>query len=287
VAPDDQNCAPSTVVSYALQPGHGPVYYPTTADVNCLYAQILRHVKGAGPLLRKGFYVSPAQHVPSILRDFTGGLGFLVRQATGLVGVGENALAVGEEVAGPARVIMSAPQVVGAAVLATALYIVTDPATPVGEDTAERRGVRYLYHYTFADRIKSILASGLNASDPANGDAQFGPGQYLTDLTPEESQTLTRFQHSAALFKIPFNWNRGQAYPPYSPVGWIRIDVDHPTSLFAVRVAPLFSSRFPGRSIFLVPGTARLPLANRERGTGTLIFRPGRSGLQYKGTPFA
>jgi len=134
VAPDDKNCAPSTVVSYALQPGHGPVYYPTTADVNCLYAQILRHVKGAGPLLRKGFYVSPAQHVPSILRDFTGGLGFLVRQATGLVGVGENALAIGEEVAGPARVIISAPQVVAAAVLATALYIVTDPATPAGGD---------------------------------------------------------------------------------------------------------------------------------------------------------
>jgi len=281
VNPDDKNCAPSTVISYALQPGHGPTYYPTMADVNCLYAQILRRVKGAGPLLRKGFYVSPAQHVPSILQDFTGGLGFLARQATGLVGVGENAVAVGEEVAqGPGRIIIAAPKnpvLLGAAVLATALYIVTDPATPVGEDTAERRGIHYLYHYTFARNIPSIVAQGIRPSLAVNGDAQHGDGQYFTDLTPEESSTVTRYQHSYALFRRQFKWGGGRYA---SQVGWLKIDIDNPTKLFVVYAGPLYGNRFPGRGIYLHLSQQNLPVYNRIEGTGTVTFAPTARGFR-------
>jgi hypothetical protein len=54
-----------------------------------------------------------------------------------------------------------------------------------------------LFHYTRAKNIPLILSpnSGLRPSLIVNGDAQWGDGQYFTDLRPEESSTVTRHQH--------------------------------------------------------------------------------------------
>ncbi len=103
-------------------------------------------------------------------------------------------------------------------------------STPVAQaDTRTRRGqVRFLYHYTFARNIRPIEYAGeLWASLPENGDAQHGPGQYLTDLTPEEASTADRFTVSRALFNTPFHWSPGK--PPYPDIGWIKIDVGRST----------------------------------------------------------
>jgi hypothetical protein len=100
----------------------------------------------------------------------------------------------------------------------------------------------YLYHYTSVERIPLIIATGLGpsiqiAGDPKS-DAQLGDGQYLTDLTPAESSTVTRFQHSAALFKSPWKWGGNDRIT----IGWIKINVH---DLPVARKAPLFGQRFP------------------------------------------
>jgi RHS repeat-associated protein len=147
-------------------------------------------------------------------------------------------------------------------------------------DVQTRRDDRqpiYLYHYTRVERIPLIIATGLRPSIRIPGapksDAQWGDGQYLTDLTPTESATVTRFQHSAALFKTPWMWGGNGKIN----VGWIRIDV---RGLPVKRVAPLFGKRFPGRSIYLITSTVRLPLTNRVAGTGFIMFQPSRSGIR-------
>lgn len=64
-----------------------------------------------------------------------------------------------------------------------------------------------LYHYTLASRGAQVLSSGiLYASLEENGDAEYGPGQYFTDLTPSESSTVTRRQHAYTLYSIPMKW---------------------------------------------------------------------------------
>jgi len=284
VEPDDQNCRLTTqanIIAGILSPRMPAVFYPSQADANCLYAQILRYVPNGGSLLRKGFFVSPAKHVPTVLPSFILGVGATVqRLTTGVVEIGEHAgeaIATGTEQVGGGAVLGLGGEVLLAAGLATAAYIVTDPAKPVGEDTAESRGVRFLYHYTFARNIPSIITQGIRPSLAANGDAQHGDGQYLTDLTPAESSTVTRYQHSYALFRRQFKWGGGRYA---SQVGWVRIDIDNPTRLFVVDVGPLFGNRFPGRRIYLRPSDKSLPVYNRIGGTGTVTFAPTARGFR-------
>ncbi|NJO83982.1 MAG: hypothetical protein HC828_15130 [Blastochloris sp.] len=157
--------------------------------------------------------------------------------------------------------------------------IAEDLQTDVQPQENNDRKPTYLYHYTSVDRIQSIIASGLNPSvrdlnDPKS-DAQWGDGQYLTDLTPEELSTVTRQQASAALFKSPWKWG---APPNALPqIGWIKIKV---RGLSVQRVAPLFGQRFPQRSIYLIPGANALPLSSRVGGTGVVTFAPGPTGYR-------
>ena len=135
----------------------------------------------------------------------------------------------------------------------------------------------YLYHYTPAENISNILASGLHPStrDPNNprSDAQWGDGQYLTDATPEEAECVTRQQFSYALFKIPWMFKAAPASLP--TIGWLKIDV---TDLPVQAVAPLFGQRFSGRSIFLNASQSSLPMIDRVVATGTITFQPGPKG---------
>ncbi len=134
----------------------------------------------------------------------------------------------------------------------------------------------YLYHYTPVENIPGIIATGLNPSkrDPADpkSDAQWGDGQYFTDLTPQEASTGTMFQLSRTLYNGPWHWGKRTR----TDIGWIKIDV---SGLPVVRVASTFSSTYGPRSIYLNPTSMPLSLNGRVGGTGTVIFQPSPQDL--------
>lgn len=120
VPPDDQNCAISTVddaLSRILSTNKSPIYYPTEADKTCLYQEILRDIPGARSALPKGFYVSPARQVRTVIHR--GGSVF-DRAFTGVVAIGDGALSVAEDaaqaVAAAENIVGSAGQTIGRAV---------------------------------------------------------------------------------------------------------------------------------------------------------------------------
>jgi hypothetical protein len=155
--------------------------------------------------------------------------------------------------------------------------LTSDQADVRTQPRDDEQAPRYLYHYTRFEFIPLIIATGLRpsiriAGDPKS-DAQWGDGQYLTDLTPEESGTVTRSQHSYALFKIPWKWGGSGNMT----VGWIQIAVQ---GLPVDRVAPLFGRRFPHRSIYLNESILSLSLANRVTNIGSVLFQPSPSGYR-------
>jgi len=148
--------------------------------------------------------------------------------------------------------------------------VLTDVGDLVDEDDSQ---YITLYHYTRVENVDSILAAGLRPSLLSSGrDAQQGDGHYFTDLTPEESSTLTRGQHSAALFVSQWQWG-GQ--PPLPIVAWIEISVPQQN---VQRVAPLYGQRVSYRSIYLSPSSSILPIASYVMRTGILEFQPGPKG---------
>jgi len=121
---------------------------------------------------------------------------------------------------------------------------------PSKYDTCQRNDQQItLYHYARQRFLKGILDEGLRPSQQIPGDnssdAQWGDGQYLTDLTPEESSTVTRGQHSYALFKNPRKWGTSGNL---ENIAWIAFNL--PSNDVDQR-APLFGFRFPQRSIYL------------------------------------
>jgi hypothetical protein len=143
----------------------------------------------------------------------------------------------------------------------------------------QSKKILYLYHYTPTDNIPSIMATALNASirepDNPKSDAQWGDGQYLTDVTPEEAATVTRQQFSYALFKFPWGFKAPPA--PLPVIGWLKIDV---TGLPVQQVAPLFGQRFPSRSIYLNLSQSPLSMVLRVVAKGRVTFQPGPKGYQ-------
>jgi hypothetical protein len=136
----------------------------------------------------------------------------------------------------------------------------------------------YLYHYTPIVNVPSILATGLKPSIKVPGvpssDAQWGDGQYLTDLTPSQMASGTMFQVSAALFKSPWRWGNRTRYD----IGYIMIDV---RGLPVTRVAPLFTKTFGNKGIWLNPTQYNLPLIGRvpAGGIGVVSFKPAPSDV--------
>ena len=131
-----------------------------------------------------------------------------------------------------------------------------------------------LYHYTFARNIPSILLKGLRPSLEEYGDAMQGDGQYFTDLTPQESEAVTRQQHSAALFVSQWRWGGGEHA---GQVGYIAVEVQ---SNQVIKAAPLYGRRFPHRSIYVYPNRDNLPLADILVDQGTITLRPGPAGYR-------
>ena len=142
------------------------------------------------------------------------------------------------------------------------------PSVPTG--TPEPRFT--LFHYTKAENIPNIIATGLKPSvkipDDPSSDAQWGDGQYFTDLTPLEATTSTRYKVSYALYKFPYKLGRGPNYLP--KIGWIEIDA---RKLPVSRVSGLYGTNFPGRSIYLNRSHSNLPISDKLIQTGIVEFK--------------
>jgi hypothetical protein len=159
-----------------------------------------------------------------------------------------------------------------AALVALGCPLLTGDQADVRTRTRDRDNQSiYLYHYTESFNIIGIIARGLRASIPIVGnprsDANFGPGQYLTDLTPSEASTGTMFQVSRALFNNPWHWGRRTR----NDIVYLKIRVN---GLFIQREATLFSQTFGVRWIYRVPNILNLQVASRLDAVGPVVFRP-------------
>jgi len=135
--------------------------------------------------------------------------------------------------------------------------------------SAMNQGRQTLFHYTSEEGLSDILASkSLNPSvNPIN--ARYGPGQYLTDIPPEqigantisdltaeqiEQGLISRSQLARRLFGQPWAGNKLEAF--------LEIDV---TDLTVENPVP---------NIFRIPGTSPLDLVDRIIRFGILSFGP-------------
>lgn len=138
-----------------------------------------------------------------------------------------------------------------------------------------------LYHYTRAENVASIIATGLRPSiripDQPSSDAQHGDGHYLTDLSPSEAARFTRPQVSQAFFMTPRKWG---TVGNLAPIAWVAFAFPKGT---VQRVAPLFPSQvtfnYPSRGIWLYPSTGILS-STLIRGSGLVTFQPMANGNQ-------
>ena len=141
----------------------------------------------------------------------------------------------------------------------------SDPiAPPCPTDTPEPK--LYLYHYTSDVGLAGILAlQVINASirEPLNQktDAQWGDGQYFTDLSPHDAAVGSAYQLSRALYNSP--WKNK------SVTCWLRIDV---AGLPVERVTPVFSRTYGNKWIYLHRTLYPLHVAGRIGGWGRTLF---------------
>jgi RHS repeat-associated protein len=146
------------------------------------------------------------------------------------------------------------------------------------KDPVDNKTKITLFHYTLASNVSLIVGSGsLWWSDPEDGDAQWGPGQYFTDLTPGQASNFTRHQVSKALFNLPWKWGGGA---PYKPVAWLQFLVPIEK---VPRVAPLYSgtvaTAYPDRGIYLHSNTVDLSIGGMVVNSGIVNFVPSPSEL--------
>jgi hypothetical protein len=143
-------------------------------------------------------------------------------------------------------------------------------ATHFADDGAEEAAApNSLFHYTDEAGLKGITDSGeLNASSgPVN--ARYGPGQYLTDVPPEQvgarkledltpeqvaDGQISRGQLAARLYGRATNWSIGRT-SRYLEIDVSDLDLENPR---------------PG--VWRVPGDSPLDLAGRILRTGTTPF---------------
>lgn len=123
---------------------------------------------------------------------------------------------------------------------------------------------QYLYHYTSDEGLAGILASQqLLPSRQEVADAQWGNGQYFTDISPLDAKSGSAHQLSRALFTLPWYHRRVK--------NWFRIDV---SSLDIKKVTSVFSRTYGDRSIYLHPNPSSLNLVGRLDSYGPTPFKP-------------
>jgi RHS repeat-associated protein len=123
-----------------------------------------------------------------------------------------------------------------------------------------------LYHYTALPNLDEIKASGvLKPSLTSGGDAYYGEGQYLTDISPSDASKRTKGQLAYALYSLPFKWRN-------SAVGYLEFSLYKDNLKLA---GPVYGPSFPGKSIYLNPSLLPLPLNGTLTGSGVVNFLPG------------
>jgi hypothetical protein len=100
------------------------------------------------------------------------------------------------------------------------------------------------------------------------GDANYGEGQYLTDISPSDASTRTKGQLSFALYALPFKWMN-------SPVGYLEFSL---WKSDVKNVAPVYGPSFPGKRMYLNPSLLPLPLNGNLTGAGEVVFATGPIG---------
>jgi RHS repeat-associated protein len=127
----------------------------------------------------------------------------------------------------------------------------------------ESKSDEILYHYTKLANVALIVASQrLNASDPNEGDAVYGPGQYMTDVSPTDAAFHTKAQLARALYNFPLKWRN-------SSVGFVGIKVH---DLPVERVSDVYSQTYGNKGIFLHRSTIPLSLTGRLHSYGPVVF---------------
>jgi len=124
-----------------------------------------------------------------------------------------------------------------------------------------------LYHYTAFPNVEKILDSGeLRPSLIGQGDAYFGDGQYLTDISPSDASTRTKGQLAYALYDDPRKWWN-------SPVGFLEFNLSQKS---VTRVRPVYGPSFPGKSIYLHSSLLGLTLSGNLTRSGMVTFLSGQ-----------
>jgi RHS repeat-associated protein len=213
--------------------------------VKPVFGALLRGLGGVvgGGLERLGAFASS---LGSRATAFAGSVGSRISAVfRGLTRAAERLSGLGKEASGVMREFRS----LGAAA-ARDLKPIAEDALPA----IEGGGPSSLFHYTRAEKLPGILDS--NELLPSLGSrAHYGPGQYLTDITPESFEPggpITAEDVSAALYTYPTLTKRLGAY--------LEIDV---TDLQLIRKRP---------NVFLNPSTEPLSLVGR-------IIRSGYTGV--------
>jgi hypothetical protein len=134
------------------------------------------------------------------------------------------------------------------------------PTTPTPEPK------QYLYHYTSDEGLAGILATqqilpSIGTPGDPKSDAQWGNGQYFTDITPQDASIGSAHQLSRALFTHPW-YNR-------KVKSWVRVNV---AGLPVRRVTPVFSRTYGDKWIYLHPSESPLNVTGRIDGWGATPF---------------
>jgi len=126
-----------------------------------------------------------------------------------------------------------------------------------------QQSAQYLYHYTSDEGLAAILKSQeLLPSRQEVADAQWGDGQYFTDISPEDTQTRSAHQLSRALFTTPWHHKKVRH--------WLKIDV---SDLTINRAASVFSRTYGQRAIYVHLTGSALSIAEGLSSYGVTPFK--------------
>lgn len=122
---------------------------------------------------------------------------------------------------------------------------------------------KYLYHYTSDEGLVAILKSQeLLPSREEVADAQWGDGQYFTDISPFDTETRSAYQLSRALFTTPWHHQKVRH--------WLKIDV---SDLTINRAASVFSRTYGQRAIYVHLAGSALNITQRLDSYGLTPFK--------------
>jgi RHS repeat-associated protein len=148
--------------------------------------------------------------------------------------------------------------IIQGAILSCYVYGALSGGGPCGDRSEPK--VDY-FHYTPLSVLPLILNSQ-QLLPSTGGNAVYGVGQYLTDISPAEAGGHRKEDLSTALYNDPNHWEG-------TDVGYLEIQFESST---VQRVNDVYSPVFPGKGIFLHPALLPYPLSGVVVGSGPVSF---------------